>query len=197
MSIAELPPKPNNMKSRPYSSTRGGFTLIELMVVIGIIALLASLLSPAVQRTMARAKSTVCANNLRQIGVAVELACQDNNNQYPTIEPYPTNPVYAPPENFNNPKPMLATLSPYGVTAQVLRCPIDAQGAKYIEQEGSSYMWNPTADDEPVSNPQVYWRTNPMPIRSSRLKLATDFEAVHYGRMNRLYADGHVVAAYK
>src|SRR5437879_9241324 len=59
------------------------FTLIELLVVIGIIAILASLILPALSRSKRHSKVTVCLNNLHQIGIAMELFLQDNGGHYP------------------------------------------------------------------------------------------------------------------
>src|SRR5690348_5355954 len=72
--------EPAQTLSEPH---RHGFTLMELMVVIGILAILMALLFPALSRAKAKAQQMTCLNNNHQMGLAATMYANDHNDEFP------------------------------------------------------------------------------------------------------------------
>lgn len=73
--------KPHS-QSQPFTSPRSAFTLVELLVVIGIIALLISILLPTLGRARQQANSIKCQSNLRSIGQALQMYASQSKGGY-------------------------------------------------------------------------------------------------------------------
>lgn len=172
-----------------------GFTLLELLLVIAILAMLAGMIFPVAGHVIARAETAKCASNLRQIGVAANAAANDNDYRYPFVEIDPKNPIF-PPEM--NALPLAEAFKKYGITAAVLQCPADRKGPNWFAETGASYMWQPYTEDEAANAVTIYLPRGEFQGQLSRIRFATDYEALHAGtpggrkRSNVLYADGHV-----
>src|SRR5258708_5198994 len=67
-----------NARKAPKGLELKGFTLLELLVVIAVIAILAAMLLPALSRAKAQGQSARCKSNLRQYGIALHMYVDDN-----------------------------------------------------------------------------------------------------------------------
>jgi prepilin-type N-terminal cleavage/methylation domain-containing protein/prepilin-type processing-associated H-X9-DG protein len=173
----------------PRARHRPAFTLVEMLVVIAIIALLAGLVVPALRIGILKAQSTVCAENLHGIGVLSYAT--DNNALLPEIN------QTAPPLPYPATVPgIVGVLGRYDVSTNTIQCPVDlGSGAgSSFAQYGSSYEWNPVLDDgtDPVTALPVGPTT--ITVNPSRIRVCTDFLAIHHGKVNALYGDGHTRA---
>jgi len=79
--------KRNGSRFGPIAAGRSsGFTLVELLIVIAIVAVLAALSFMVVTKTKSTARSAVCASNIRQVGMAMLEYAYDNQNKLPPMD---------------------------------------------------------------------------------------------------------------
>lgn len=167
---------------------RRAFTLIELLVVLAIIGVLAALLLPALNKGKESGKSVACVSNLHQIGVALQLYVDSNNNFLPVMRDRSTD-TNAPATNAP-PSPDVVLKSELG-NPTVLRCPSDRQNI--FQATGSSYSWNSLLNGENADKLKVLG----MNFSPHAIPVFFDKEGFHAARgagkaVNYLYADNHI-----
>jgi prepilin-type N-terminal cleavage/methylation domain-containing protein/prepilin-type processing-associated H-X9-DG protein len=175
---------------RDHQASAMAFTLVELLITIAVIAVLASLLMPALGRGKESGRVAACQGNLHQIGLALQLYVDDSRNIMPTMYDRPL--VRAPTNRptINLPTINVVLAGPLGST-QVLRCPSDNQ--RIFERTGSSYSWNNLVNGQQADQLQVMNLT----LAMTRIPLVFDKQGFHAvlgpkHAVNFLYADGHI-----
>lgn len=185
---------------------RPGFSLVELLIVLSIIAILAALLFPVFSAARAKARETVCVSNLAQIGHAVALYVQDYDEYYPYAihkwwrqhpDPLLGMPGIAP----RVPQiPLIQdVLQPYCRSYELFHCPADYGSFPALSKPvlpsmytayGSSYNFVPLLERETVG----------CFSRPSELSYAFDYNGEWHSwrgadywhlRESTLYYDGH------
>ena len=179
-----------SLNSQPLTlCSPAAFSLVELLVVLAIIGLLAALLLPVVIRSKEQGKSTACLSNLRQVGLALQMFVQDNDNKMPVM--YDA-------QLGTNPSVLTQSLATIDVVlsnhlgnARVLLCPSDRKNL--FDRTASSYAWNSLINGQDADHLVVF----AIDFDPHNIPVAFDKESFHQsvgpGRgVNYLYADGHI-----
>jgi prepilin-type N-terminal cleavage/methylation domain-containing protein/prepilin-type processing-associated H-X9-DG protein len=135
------------MNSPGAGKRRRAFTLIELLVVIAIIAILAALLLPALSAAKQRAQSIKCMNDVKQLGLAMKLYVDENDDAFPGLASrrngfQPTDWIYWRSDTTVYPgvekSPIFHYLS--SASTNLLRCPTDTSDAqRWADSYGDDY----------------------------------------------------------
>jgi type II secretory pathway pseudopilin PulG len=117
------------------------FTLVELMVVMGIMAMLMGILVPVLASARRTSYKTMCKENLHGCALAFRMYLDDNRNVMPIIYNMPNSTVKTDPNSVS----LYGCLGKYLSGKQALKCPADRwpeKNSSYFKEEGSSYEYN-------------------------------------------------------
>lgn len=188
--------------------------MIELLVVVSIIGLLVDILVPALSKARQSAQRTACASNLRQLGTAIRMYLNENNDVLPSATPFGGMPEIDPEDPPELPD-IATVLKPYlskevSNQDEVFHCPADVPGVtqrlealdgkSFFETDGTSYAYNFYLSGEKmyeiVRNKRVLSYFGGQ-ISEEEIWILRDMVAFHgkpgtAGASNYLYIDGHV-----
>lgn len=132
-----------------------GFTLIEVLVVVAIIAILAAILLPVFSRARESARRASCQSNMKQLSLAFQHYTQDYDGHYPAlVAPDSVDASQAPPYTY--PFGWADALYPYTNTTQLLQCPSEPNDADPDPEKAgfSDYWYNGSFSKNPFVTAQ-------------------------------------------
>lgn len=163
------------------------FTLVEMLVVIGVLGLLMGLLFPVVNRAREQGRKTACMNNLRQIGVALHGYVADTKGRLPLADRIGTGP-----DDLNSITNILTLQDKrvYHCLSDNLPRSGDYGGKTCFERYGTSYEWNALmVNGKPIDDVRAT-------VGGIELLPPVMYDAEEFhGKLDRnyLYADGRVM----
>lgn len=186
-----------------------GFSLVELLVVMGIITMLVSIIVPVSIQSRNRARASVCLSNLRQLGTAISMYATDYDERllYAPEPPFAGSwrtPEY--PDGTGSTR-MRKSLQSYTKSQGVFNCPSDHgapafgfKGEREVwKSAGTSYVWNPARTDSGwLVNGASLYSLDPSTIllhdygsNWHGVRLRHGVQIVEHAHTHALYADGH------